>query len=75
MAESEFLCVRVATFLRNKKTCKHTKSDVTRRSMLSKLSGFYFNAINIGLTITTAQAKKKHRHSSGNNLGRDNMKS
>ena len=36
-----------------------TKSDVTRQYMLSKLSRFYsyFIVVDIGLALTTAQAK------------------
>ena len=56
MAESELLCVRVATLLRNKYTS--IQSDVIRQYRLSELSRFYFIFLDIGLALTTAQAKK-----------------
>ena len=40
MAESELLCVRVATLIR-KQICKHTKSDVIKQYILSELSSFF----------------------------------
>ena len=72
MAESEVLCVGVATLLRNKYasilrvisygcTCSQNCQD------------FYFIVLDICLVLTTVQGGK--RHYSGNNLGRDKLKS
>ena len=54
------------------------KSDVIRQYMLSELSRFLFDGLNICLVITTAQAKKKPKkkgHCSNHNLGMDTLKS
>ena len=40
MAESELLCVRVATF-NLEEICKHSKRDVIRKYTLSELSRFF----------------------------------
>ena len=59
MAWSELLYVKVATLIRNKYACMHTKSDVIGQYM-SELSRFLFYCSRYLPSLNIAQAKK-HR--------------
>ena len=81
MAESELLCVRVATLLRSKYAIilRVMSQDST---CCQNCQYFYCIDLDICLALATAQKKKKekkkiyiYRHCSGHNLGKDKLKS
>ena len=74
MAESELLCVRVATLPRSKYASILVKSDVIRQYMLSELPRFLFYCCRYLPSLNYCPGKK-HRHCSGHNLGEDKLKS